>query len=631
MGYWFPTINISGGLYGDMVTPGGDLSGYISRSSPHVQGNYLTIAIDLDDSDQSPNPDADWPGAFGSAIDKLRTYAETHSTSGEQVDVVYMIFTIPNPEGAQFYKQVLRVTMKVSHITRSGGSSIVVPPTDWVTSEDSFTFTKMERLQYDTPTAIPTVTHTIWSGGIGSGGYDWLIEGWTTAAGYLVRNNLDFKLPVSYGTYNDTKYLIFGQYCKMENDRGYYDSEQHIWGPGYRYRYRAIGVNVDYLAEVFGGEFALDEDDDPNVDPDPNDPGENPPPGPGPREKEYDPIPIPPTPDITAVGAGFITLYSPSRATLNLLADEFFADNVLDIIKNYFASIQEMVAGLSIVPFFVPVSGFAHHKIGLFESSIQLPLVSSQFIDVDCGSVAVNKYFNNFLDYSPNTKVILYLPYIGYQELNVDEIMGNIISVKYRCDILSGACIAYVSIGSGGSGADATRVIAQFSGNVIVQVPVGAASYDEMVSNAINILTASVGIAAGAAIGGAGMGAAPVAQATAGASKTASAIGAQVGMGMGGTAANMVMSMKPTFARNGTPGSTAGYMSVQTPYLIKIVPRDAVASNHIQLKGYPSNYGGPLGNLSGYCEVSEIQLNGIGATVDELTEIYSLLKGGVVI
>lgn len=618
MGYWFPTINISGGLYGGGYTPGGDMTSYFETVN-HVGlvNNFAVISETRDDNESHPDPGAEWKGAFGSTVDKIKNLVR--NTSGDHTFEGF-VFTIPNPEGAQYYKQELVVEMLSSWSTRSGGSASVSPPTNYIIEAFPIYYKKIRRRVYDTPTATPTTTHTIWEGSAGTS-WNFLIDGWARQAGYIVQ---DGKLPISYGEYNDTKYLVFGSY-------------QHLTAEGLqgqtldRYQYNAIGIKVDYLAEIFGGEFALDEDDDPNVDPDPDDPGENPPPGPGPREKEYDPIPIPSAPTVTAVGAGFITLYSPSKTLLNLLADEFFADNVLDIVKNYFSSVQEMVAGLSIVPFFVPVSGFAHHKIGLFESSISLPLVSSQFVDVDCGSVAINRYFNNFLDQAPNTKIILYLPYIGYQELNADEVMDNTISVKYRCDILSGACVAFVSLGTGGSGAAATRVIAQFSGNVITQVPVAAASYDEMVSNAINILTASVGIAAGAAIGGAGLGAAPVAQATAGASRTSSAIGAQVGMGMGGTAANMVMSMKPTFSRNGTPGSTAGYMSVQTPYLIKIVPRDAVASNHIQLKGYPSNYGGPLGSLSGYCEVSEIQLNGINATVDELTEIYSLLKGGVVI
>ncbi len=624
MGYWFPTINITGGLYGGMQTPGGDMSGFIERASKNVVGNYITLSGDRDDRYSVPDPDAEWPGAFGSSPDKIKTLVHGDD---QNRDFIYMVFTIPNPEGAQYYKQELVVSMRARNYTRSGGN--VQQHTDYLLDIYEITFIKMERRVYATPTAIPETTHTIWQGGIGST-YFWLADGYSDLAGYVIDH---LFLPVSYGEYQDKKYLIFAIYSEQSNAHGEYDATTHTYSTAYRYTYRGIGVDVDYLANVFGGEFALDEDDDPNTPIDP-DPGDNPPPGPGPQNKEYDPIPIPDMPGLTALGAGFITLYSPSKAVMNLFAAELYSDNILQIISNYFTNIQDMVAGLSIVPFFVPVSGFAKHRIGLFTSDVSMPVVASQFIDIDCGSVSVDRYYNNFLDQAGNTRLMLWLPYIGYQEINPDEVMGQLLSVKYRCDVLSGACVAFVSIGSGSTpSANVGRVIAQFTGNVINQVPVAAASYDNMVSSAINILTASVGIAAGAAIGGGAGLAAGAAKAAPNA--TAGAIGAQVGLGMAGTASNMIMAMKPNVVRNGTPGSTAGYMGVQKPYLIKIVPRSAVAPNHIQLKGYPSNYGGTLASLSGYCEVSEIQLNidpsGTAPEVDEKTEIYSLLKGGVVI
>lgn len=615
MAYWFPTFNIAGGLYGNTATPSGDLSNFIENapSKNFTDGGFVCAGTIINYPTDEPH--GKWIGAFGSSDVKFRDYGDLHINQGTQ-NLDIMIFDVKNPEGAQYYKQQLVISGSIDCISRSGG--IIGESSYWNTHQYTFYVKTITRRVYATPTSIPETTHTFFTGTMG-GVFQYLIEGNEYGPGHLCKN---YKFPVTYYEHNNINYFALGMYQESHNVNG---------GTTY-YVYSSIGINTGILQNAFG-DFALDENDDPNITPYPDpDPDDDPTPGPGDREKDYDPIPIPPTPGLTAIGAGFITLYSPSSTALNLLADEIFSDNILQIISNYFTSIADVIAGLSIVPFFVPVSGFAHHKLGLFTSSVSLPLVSSQFIDVDCGSVAVNRYFNNFLDYSPNTKILLWLPYIGYQELNVDEVMNNTISIKYRCDILSGACVAFVMIGTGGEGAAASRVIAQFSGNVITQVPTAAQSYDEMVSNAINILTASVGIAAGAAIGGmAGGGTAPMAQATAGSSQAASAIGAQVGMGMGGTAANMVMSMKPTFARNGTPGSTSGYMSVQKPYLIKIVPRDAVAPNHIQLKGYPSNYGGTLGNLSGYCEVSEIHLYNVPATVDEITEIYSLLKGGVII
>lgn len=616
MAEWFPTYIVTGGLYAGQ-TPSGNLAGFMSELNPRVSGSLLIGATDFSYTPGDPSGrEHTWSGSYGQNEDAFRAYGDSHKDEGD-VSTNVQIFTIPNPPGAQFYKQELVVYGAVREITQPG-----IDPTtleEFVIHAYDFGINRIYRREYATPTAIPVVTDEFFGGGAayGQSNMRYIAFGSPTDPGTIMKR---FRFAVSYYEKDSVNYLCWCFYSEFGN----------LVGLGWHYA--CVGIDVTILNTAFGA-FKLDENDDPNIDPDPgDDPGLDPPPGPGPREPEYDPIEPPGLPELDAVGAGFLTLYSPSKTLLNLLADEIFSTNILDIIKNYFASIQEMIAGLSIVPFHIPVSGFAHHKIGLFTSDVQLPLVRSQFYDLDCGTIDCRRYFNNFLDQSPNSKYMIWLPYCGYQSIDPDEVVGNVLNVRYHCDILSGACVAFLTIGGGGPGADATRVIAQYSGNVLTQVPTAAQAYDSLVSNAINILTAGVGIAAGAAIGGAGAaGSGMMAQATAGASQISSAVGAQVGMGMGGTAANMVMSMKPTFSRNGTPGSTAGYMSVQKPYLIKIIPRDAVASNHIQLKGYPSNYGGTLGSLSGYAEVSEIHLQGVSASVDETTEIYSLLKGGVII
>lgn len=615
MGEWIPMFRVTGGLYGGYATPNGDMNGFISEVEPYVNTSENIIW----GSNLHEDPADEWAGGFGSSISVVEDFGDSKGHDGVVYDVPFFIFTIPNPDGAQFYRQDLVIAGKIrSYGMQSGGIPAYVYETEPVTT--------IYRREFYSPTSMPTITHTFFTGHIGDVIYipsDPSIP--NTGFGYMCTKAF---IPVSYGKYNGHDYLCIGLYIKNRYNQT----------DNYRYQYAFAGVSTATLAAAFGDNFGLDKDDDPNIDPNPPspEPGDDPTPTPGDHEKNYDPIPIPDMPGLSAIGAGFLSLYSPSKAVMNLFAAELYSDNILQIISNYFTNIQDMVAGLSIIPFAVPVSGFAKHRIGLFTSDISMPVVSSQFIDIDCGSINVKKFYNNFLDYAPNTKLMLWLPYIGYQELNADEVMDQVLSVKYRCDVLSGACVAFVMIGSG---SDPTyqvgRVIAQFTGNVINQVPVAAASYDNMVSSAINILTASVGIAAGAAIGGAGAGMIGAAK-TAETSSISSAVGAQVGLGMAGTASNMVTSMKPNVVRNGTPGSTAGYMGVQKPYLIKIVPRSAVATNHIQLKGYPSNYGGTLAGLTGYCEVSEIQLK-ISASeasapeVNEKTEIYSLLKGGVII
>ena len=633
MGYWFPTYVIVGGLYSGQ-TPSGDLSNFETYISSWNKVGNMIVGQATYSGVRDPYED-EWAGSYGRDETPMRNYGDSHLGEGIQTDIPMMIFDIGNPENATWYKQELVVYGSIGANETHSGDPIHQPDTYYTRRNyECVIVNRIVRREYATPYSDPVVTHTLFNGSVGHGGICWCVDGHQEYAGYL---NMKFRAGVSYGNIDDVDYLLFYLYTKDVNEHGFYDSESHEYEPAYRMIYNCGGIKYSALVDAFGGEFNLSEDPDPNLPPDPDDPsdpGDNPPPEPGPKEKEYDPIPIPPKPTVTALGAGFLSLYSPSATLLNLFASEMYSDNILDIIHNYFSSVADMIAGLAIVPFFVPITGFSKHRVGLFRTSMAFPIVADQFIDVDCGSVSVNHYYNSFLDYAPNTKIMVWLPYIGYQELNADEVMGQTLSIKYRCDILSGSCVAFVMIGSGSDPSyNVGRVIAQFTGNVITQVPAASASYDSMVSSAINILTGAVGIAAGGAIGAAGAGAG--AGAAKAPSATAGAVGAQVGLGVAGTASNIIMGMKPTVARNGTPGSTAGYMGVQKPYLIKIVPRSAIAPNHIQLQGYPSNYGGTLASLSGYCEVNEIQLNidpnGTAPEVDEKTEIYRLLKGGVVI
>lgn len=373
---------------------------------------------------------------------------------------------------------------------------------------------------------------------------------------------------------------------------------------------------------------------DPNYDPN-IEPGDNPDPSPGPHNRTYDPIPIPGLPTVTAVGAGFTTLYNPSEAILRLLASELYSDNVIQIISNFFSDPYDMIAGLSIVPFTVPVSGRAKHRIGLFESDIAMSVISNQFVTINCGDILIEPYYNSFLDHSPYTRLILWLPYIGYQEIDPDEIMGQMLNITYHCDCLSGACTAFVNSGVvGETGPQIPRVIAQFSGNCSVQIPTAAASYDNLIASSINILTTAVSAGVGQVSAAASM---ATMQSDSYTQEDLDAVHAKSAVSGGqsliGCAGDVVRAMKPTVTRNGTPGSSAGYMGVQKPYLIKIVPRNSIPDDNafMAIKGYPSNKTGTLSEYSGFCTVEDIQLNNVPATIGEINEIYDLLKGGVIL
>jgi hypothetical protein len=102
-----------------------------------------------------------------------------------------------------------------------------------------------------------------------------------------------------------------------------------------------------------------------------------------------------------------------------------------------------------------------------------------------------------------------------------------------------------------------------------------------------------------------------------------------VGSGLvSGSAANMFGSMKGKIQKSGGISANSGALGIMTPYFIVTRPVQSVPETWQVDKGYPSNISAQLGTLTGYTEVSEINLECSG-TEAEKKEIIDLLKKGV--
>lgn len=333
--------------------------------------------------------------------------------------------------------------------------------------------------------------------------------------------------------------------------------------------------------------------------------------GEGGKERDYDPVPIPPLPTITAAGAGFMTLYHLTQPEMAVFADDLYADNIWEAIKQFFSDPMDFIAGCHILPFTPGSSESWYPVFGNTTWPHSYQRVNPGMVDIPMGSIAINEYWGSAYDYAPYTKLLIWLPYCGYKDLNPDEVMGKTITVTYRVDIATGACVAFISIGVvGQTGPQVPRVIAQMTGNVATPVPVSSVSYDSAIRNAINLVATGASLAVGAAV-------APAAAGVMAAGALASA------------ATSTVTSGKPNVSRNGTIGASTGYMGVQTPYLLRIIPRLSLPTDYRSLKGYPSNMGGTLAAFTGYNEIADIKIEGINCTDAEYEEIERLVKEGI--
>lgn len=319
--------------------------------------------------------------------------------------------------------------------------------------------------------------------------------------------------------------------------------------------------------------------------------------GTGSFDETGDDISIPGLPTLSAVDAGFITLFNPTLAQLKNLASYMWSD-LFDVNtwKKIFADPMGAVLGLSIVPVSVPNGAVQDVKVGNMSTGVAMTTAASQYVEIDCGTLRVNEYWGAYLDYDPYTKAEIYLPYIGTHPLSTDEIMNKDIHVVYHVDILSGACCAYVKCGG--------TVLYSFIGQCASSIPITGDNWTNVINGAISI-AGSIGsmVATG---------------------------GATAPMAIGQIASTSVNTMKPNVEKSGAMGGTGGMLGVQTPYLILTRPRQALPKDQNTFMGYPAFITEKLQDLTGYTEIDSIHLENVPATESELSEIEDLLKGGVI-
>lgn len=312
-----------------------------------------------------------------------------------------------------------------------------------------------------------------------------------------------------------------------------------------------------------------------------------------------DDVDIPGLPTLSAVDTGFISLFNPSAGELRSLANYMWSNPLFDLNawKKIFADPMDAILGLSIVPVNVPNGGQSAVTVGNISTGVSMNKAAAQYVEVDCGTLNVNEFWGAYLDYDPFTKAEIYLPYIGTHPLSVDDIMGKAVHVVYHVDILSGACCAFVKCGG--------SVLYTFVGQCAASIPITGNDWTNVINGVMSI-AASIGTMV----------------ATGGASAPFTA---------GAVASTAVNSMKPNVEKSGSLGGTGGMLGVQTPYLILTRPRQAVPSGQNAYTGYPSYITRKLDDLEGYTEVDSIHLDGIPATEQEMSEIESLLKNGVIL
>ena len=396
-----------------------------------------------------------------------------------------------------------------------------------------------------------------------------------------------------------------------------------------------------------------------------------------------------PLPTFSFADSGFCRIYKPSLTELRALAnymwtDDDFLTTVVNHAKQLFEDPMDSVISFSLVPVVPPTSTPEQVKVLFIPvNGVTMHPVTNQFVEVDCGtlSLAREDNYGSALDFNPYTKIDLYLPFIGQVTLDTDEVMYKTIKCKYNVDVVTGMCVASISVMTDLG----ESVLYQYAGHCGVQMPLNSADFSGYVGAIIGAAKMVAGLAAAGA-GAPSIGAGIIGGPTSQTSSTIThkepdvttiggvtskvtgrnpATGRQVTAGTTtrtpqeitrtyGDRTSTYSTSPPSFGELATRGAVntvdavmggkliiqhsggftgnSGFIAGATyPYVIIKRPRQCRPENYAKYHGYPSMIYMNLGSVSGYTEVNEIHLEGMSATNPELGEIAMLLKSGVIL
>ena len=285
------------------------------------------------------------------------------------------------------------------------------------------------------------------------------------------------------------------------------------------------------------------------------------------------------------------------------------------------------------------------------------------FFERPCGSYKFVRKYNDWRDFKPYTKISLYIPFVGWVELDNEEIysdkyQGADIYFKYVIDLISGDGIFqiynYIQNDVAIPEPDTyekkyiyINIIAQYSCNPCDNVLISNSNHLEMLRKGISLGTNLLSSGVSAMVtGGANLEMAnAMNMKQKGVNRTSKELAIDKARVRQARASNIsnatnIISDFTSGVISDSKGSKVfstnsnGFLNLdtRTDFLIKyerFVYKEPTGYAHIL--GKPSSYKGRLGDLKGYTEVGAFHLEGInGITTKEKNLLEDLLRSGII-
>lgn len=293
-------------------------------------------------------------------------------------------------------------------------------------------------------------------------------------------------------------------------------------------------------------------------------------------------------------------LYQVNQTTIKTLTDYLWSETFANQMLKLYSNPMEAILGLYVLPVAASdVTKNVNVYVGNVDLNVNATLVNSYQQTYTAGVIDIAHYNHDVRDYSPYSQYFLYLPFIGIVELNADDVVGSKLTIYYDFDLCTGSILARIWVSRGALNA----CLYQFTGSCIYRLPVTQFDQANLITVAAN---ASLSALAGGLTGG------PV---------RAGAQAVQQGFN----------SLQSHVTQGGSIGGNAAIVASPYPYVIIKHRTPQTPSNFNKFYGRPTLKTVTLSKEKGFVKVKDINLHNVNLTSDELNELESILKEGVIL
>lgn len=176
---------------------------------------------------------------------------------------------------------------------------------------------------------------------------------------------------------------------------------------------------------------------------------------------------------------GLICLYKPTKQNMIDLSKERFlrvgeTDNYEDLGK-YITSLKRI---------YLDVDSIGTNKIilGNHTTNINADMIDDDDIIIDLGNATITGEYKNEMD-AKHAEIQVILPFISIVSLDAEKVMNKTINIKYKCNLITGVCIAYIYLIEN----DSLILLSTFNGVMGFDVPYILKPNNETIVNNSNV------------------------------------------------------------------------------------------------------------------------------------------------